>query len=98
MFKPNDKVILVDPKGWDNLNPNQIYTVVDQLEFNKETEIPLAAVQVYPDVFQLVSSIQQDTVIVPRDILERTIDRLTHGHELEKANRELRALLAGGGA
>ena len=30
---------------------------------------------------------------VPRELLERTIDRLEHGHEHDKAVRELRALL-----
>lgn len=39
---------------------------------------------------------QPDTVAVPREALERAVDRLTHGHELDKACRELRALLAGG--
>lgn len=33
-------------------------------------------------------------ISVPRESLERTIDRLQHGHEHDKAIRELRALLA----
>ena len=37
-------------------------------------------------------------VRVPRELLERTICRLTHGHEHDKAVRELRALLNGGEA
>lgn len=43
----------------------------------------------------LASEQQPDTVAVPRELLERAVDRLTHGHELDKACRELRALLAG---
>ena len=33
-------------------------------------------------------------MVVPVDLLERTICRLTHGHEHDKAVRELRALLS----
>ena len=36
-----------------------------------------------------------DCKVVPVDLIERTICRLTHGHEHDKAVRELRALLAG---
>ena len=41
---------------------------------------------------------QSAHVSVPRELLERTICRLTHGHEHDKAVRELRALLNGGEA
>lgn len=47
------------------------------------------------DAIELATE-QPDTVVVPRELLERAVDRLTHGHELDKACRELRALLAGG--
>lgn len=40
---------------------------------------------------------EPERVIVPVELLERTIDRLEHGHEHDKAVRELRALLASAG-
>lgn len=41
----------------------------------------------------LAASVPAGCKVVPVDLIERTICRLTHGHEHDKAVRELRALL-----
>ena len=41
----------------------------------------------------LAASVPAGCKVVPADLIERTICRLTHGHEHDKAVRELRALL-----
>lgn len=45
-----------------------------------------------------IDQLASAAVVVPRELLERTLDRLLHGHERDKAVRELRAILnhAGG--
>ena len=60
--------------------------------------IPLMTVGQHQRIVAVISAQQSAHVSVPRELLERTICRLTHGHEHDKAVRELRALLNGGEA
>lgn len=59
---------------------------------------PLMTVAQHQRIVAALSAQQSAHVSVPRELLERTICRLTHGHEHDKAVRELRALLNGGEA
>ena len=56
----------------------------------------LMTVAQHQRIVAALSAQQSAHVSVPRELLERTICRLTHGHEHDKAVRELRALLNGG--
>ena len=60
--------------------------------------IPLMTVGQHQRIVAVISAQPSAHVSVPRELLERTICRLTHGHEHDKAVRELRALLNGGEA
>ena len=69
----------------------------DALAFTLEHDSGRAGV-VRGRIVAALSAQQSAHVSVPRELLERTICRLTHGHEHDKAVRELRALLNGGEA
>jgi len=66
------------------------------MQFNNKN--PLMTVAQHERIVAAFSAQQSAHVSVPRELLERTICRLTHGHEHDKAVRELRALLNGGEA
>ena len=63
-----------------------------------DVSLDLMTVAQHQRIVASISAQQSAHVSVPRELLERTICRLTHGHEHDKAVRELRALLNGGEA
>ena len=69
--------------GW----PDEVAKLVEHLPAE-----PLMTVAQHQHI--LAASVPAGCKVVPVELLERTICRLTHGHEHDKAVREVRALLA----
>lgn len=88
----------VEVRGLQWLDTGHYRKKPPQFGYNPHDWNPLMTVAQHERIVAAFSAQQSAHVSVPRELLERTICRLTHGHEHDKAVRELRALLNGGEA
>ena len=89
----------VEVVAWQDAE-NPLYTTAERrvmLEWanNQYPIVELMTVAQHQRI--LAASVPAGCKVVPVELIERTICRLTHGHEHDKAVRELRALLASTG-
>ena len=90
-----EAVEVVEVRGLQWLDSGHYRKKPPQFGYNPHDWNPLMTVAQHQRI--MAASVPAGCKAVPVDLIERTICRLTHGHEHDKAVRELRALLAGTG-